>query len=74
MSMKLKQWLGRGGAPCGRALDDVGHELLNEIELFFKTYNTFLGREFHSLRRTSAARAKALIEQAHGRFADARAQ
>jgi len=28
MSMKLKQWLGRGGAPCGRALDDVGHELL----------------------------------------------
>jgi inorganic pyrophosphatase len=57
-----------------RSLDDVGHELLNEVELFFKTYNAFLGREFHPRRRAPAERAKALIEEAHGRFADALAR
>ncbi|HEX8559097.1 MAG TPA: inorganic diphosphatase [Pyrinomonadaceae bacterium] len=51
-----------------RALEDLGPDLLEEIEHFFVSYNQIKGKTFRPLGRFGPARARALIEEGMKQF------
>ena len=50
------------------SLEDLNPRLLEEIEHFFRSYNSASGKEFAPLRRSDPQQAKKLIEAGQRRF------
>jgi inorganic pyrophosphatase len=53
-----------------RALEQLPRELVDDVERFFVTYSTALGKELRVLGRAGAERANALLDEAAARHAE----
>jgi inorganic pyrophosphatase len=51
-----------------RSLEDLGEQLLSEIEQFFISYNAMHGKQFKPLGRHGASRARKLVRKGEKRF------